>query len=298
VSWLVTVAAAALLGLGFAVQQHAARLAGAPDHPVRLVARLAHRPVWLAGIAAMVAGQLLSAWALGHWRLTFVEPVLALNLVFALGVAVPLSGLWLRWPELVGAALLCGGVTAFTLAGGQHRTGPGHDSGGSWVAAAAVAGLVLLLVWRGWRRPAYPRATMVGAAAGLVFGIQDALTRHVVRLLDAARWTVLLVDWAPYALLVAAVVGIVLMQSAFGSASLRASLPAVTAAEPVAGVVLGVAVFGDPLPGTAAGLGVVAAGFAAMVTGVLLVGRARALAGPHGADRPADQPADRMGRRR
>jgi drug/metabolite transporter (DMT)-like permease len=281
VRWLVTVAAAALLGLGFAVQQHAARREAAPDHPVRLVRRLLHRPRWLAGIGAMVAGQLLSGWALGRWRLTFVEPVLALNLVFALAVAALLSGLSLGWPELLGAVLLCAGVAAFTLPGGQRRIGAGHGGGDSWLAAAVVAGLALLLVWQGWRREPYPRATMVGAAAGFVFGIQDALTRHVVRLLTAGRWTLLAAEWAPYALVAAAVVGIVLMQSAFGSASLRASLPAVTAAEPVAGMMLGVAVFGDPLPGTAVQLGVAAGGLAAMVAGVLLVGRAPALVGPH-----------------
>jgi drug/metabolite transporter (DMT)-like permease len=281
VRWIVTVAAAALLGAGFALQQRAAARGPAPDHPVRLVARLLHRPMWLAGIGAMIAGQLLSAWALGHWRLTFVEPVLATNLVFALVLAVVLSQQSLRVPEVVGALLLCAGVVAFTLPRGTYRQAVAAGPSGTWVAAGAVAGLAALLVLRGWRRAPYPRAALVGAAAGLVFGIQDALTRDAVRLLTGPSWWSALAGPTPYVLLAVAVTGILLMQSAFGSAPLRASLAPITAAEPVAGMALGVLVFGDRLPATAAAITTELLGLAAMFAGVILVSRSRALTGHH-----------------
>jgi hypothetical protein len=53
-------AAAVLLGLGFVLQQHAARQA--PPEDVlswRLFADLIGKPGWLVGIAAMVSGQVL-----------------------------------------------------------------------------------------------------------------------------------------------------------------------------------------------------------------------------------------------
>jgi drug/metabolite transporter (DMT)-like permease len=281
VRWLVTVAAAALLGAGFALQQRAAQRGPAPTHPVRLLFRLLQRPKWLAGIAAMVAGQLLSAWALGQWQLTFVEPVLATNLVFALVFAVVLSGQSLRPPEVLGALLLCGGVVAFTLPRGTYRQAVAAGPVGAWVAAGAVAALAALLVWRGWRLSPYPRAALVGTAAGLVFGIQDALTRDVMRLFIGPRWWEALTGPTPYLLLAVAITGILLMQSAFGSAPLRASLAPITAAEPVAGMALGVLVFGDPLPATATAITIEAFGLSGILLGLVMVSRSRALTGHH-----------------
>ncbi len=64
------------------------------------------------------------------------------------------------------------------------------------------------------------------------------------------------------------------MQNAFNAAPLKASLPAVTAAEPTAGIVLGVVVFGDSVHITPWLLAWQAASLAAMVAGVILVARA------------------------
>src|SRR5262249_16789945 len=54
-------AAAALLAVGFVLQQHEAAAASGPLLRPGLLLALAHRPVWLGGVGAMVAGQLLSA---------------------------------------------------------------------------------------------------------------------------------------------------------------------------------------------------------------------------------------------
>jgi hypothetical protein len=69
-------------------------------------------------------------------------------------------------------------------------------------------------------------------------------------------------------------VGLWLMQNAFNAAPLHASLPAVTAAEPAAGIVLGVVVFGDVVHVSTWLLALQAASIAAIVGGVILVARA------------------------
>lgn len=278
VGWLVTLGAAVWLGFGFVLQQRAAEAQADVYHPVRLIFELVRQPSWVVGIACMVCGQALSAWALGHWDLTFVEPVLSLNVVFALLLAIPLAAQWLRWREVLGVLLLVAGVSVFTVVSRADGAVPAHQrSDRNWLAAAVIAGLALALVRWGWRRPAYERATVVGAAAGLIFGIQDALTRRVVRLVTGDRLVHMLTSWPVYGLLAAAVIGILLMQDAFGSAPLRASLPALTAAEPIAGIVLGVLVFGDAFRLGAAALAGEVAALAAMVAGVVLVGRAPVL---------------------
>jgi hypothetical protein len=125
------------------------------------------------------------------------------------------------------------------------------------------------------------RATLTGIAAGLVFGIQDALTRQTLAILQGHSYSVavLFSGWLPYALAGAGVVGIWLMQNAFSSARLRASLPAIAAGEPVAGIALGIVVFGDRVQISAGMLAIEAGGIAALIIGVVAVARSSAFTG-------------------
>ena len=119
---VIALAAAMLLGVGFVLQQHAAEQAPkAYFLRLRLITDLLHRPRWLVGLAVMIAGQLCSAWAVGHLDLSLAEPLLATNLIFALALAVPLSRQQLRATEIIGAVLLSGGVAALSLARSPER---------------------------------------------------------------------------------------------------------------------------------------------------------------------------------
>ena len=274
----ITLIAAMLAGTGFVLQQHAAEQAPQSYFlRLRLITTLLHRPRWLAGVAVMAAGQLLSAWAIGHIALSLAEPLLTSSLVFALALAVPLSGQRLRAAEMLGAVLLCAGVAALSLA---RSAGPPAESFGSfaaWPAAAGIAAVAGAFLVAGLRRTGQQRATLTGAAAGLIFGISDALTRQVVETLDNHSVLALLTGWPVYALAVASLAGFWVMESAFSAAPLHASLPAITAAEPVAGILLGVVVFGDVVHVSPGMLALQAAGLAALVLGVVLVARAPVL---------------------
>ena len=67
------------------------------------------------------------------------------------------------------------------------------------------------------------------------------------------------------------------MQNAFSAGPLQASLPAISAGEPLVGILLGILVFGDRIQITPGELAIQAGGIAALVVGVILVGRAPAL---------------------
>jgi hypothetical protein len=118
---------------------------------------------------------------------------------------------------------------------------------------------------------------LTGAAAGLVFGIQDALTRQTLEILGSNGVAAMFTTWAPYALVGAGGIGIWLMQSAFNSGPLQHSLPAIAAGEPLVGLLLGVLVFGDRIQISTGELALQAGGIAALVAGVIIVGRAPAL---------------------
>jgi drug/metabolite transporter (DMT)-like permease len=280
-------AAALLIGVGLVLQQHVAeQVPNAYFLRLRLIAELLRQRRWLAGLVIMVAGEILSAWVFGHLDLSIAEPLLATDLLFALVLAVPLAGERLRRSEILGALLLAGGVTALSVSRSVQAQEVHFGSAAYWPAAAGIGLIALLLVRAGRRRSGVQRATLTGTASGLIFGISDALTRSTLQIVDARGVLAVATTWPAYALAAASLLAVWLMESAFNAAPLHASLPAITAAEPVVGIFLGVLVFGDVIrvsPGT---LALQAAGIAALVAGVILVARAPVLSGlRHG--RPA-----------
>jgi hypothetical protein len=279
VEYVFSVVAAALLGAGFVLQQDAAQRAPKAHFlRIQLLGDLLRRPRWLAGVAIMVAGELLSAWVIGHIVLSLAEPLLATNLLFALVLAGPLSGQAVHRSEVFGALILMGGVTALSLARSVRAPAVYVGSYAYWpIAGAVVVFVAAVFAELGRRRSADQRALLTGISAGLVFGIADALTRRTVQLLDTRHLSVLLTSWPAYALVAVSVVGLWLMESAFNAAPLHTSLPGITAAEPVSGIVLGIVVFRDSVdisPGT---LALEAFGIVALLVGVVMVARSKAL---------------------
>ena len=275
-----TLLAALLIGTGFVLQQNAA--AREPDSrflSLRLMTDLLRTPRWLAGIGCMVGGQILAAWSIGHLELSFVEPLLTTNLIFALVLAVPLAHASIRLSEVAGALVLCLGVALLSASHVAKPIGLSFGSVSHWPAAAVIAAIAFACVHTGRRRSHRMKAMLTGAGAGLVFGIQDALTRQTLGTLQSSGISALFTTWAPYALVGAGATGIWLMQSAFSAGPLQVSLPAISAGEPLVGILLGVLIFGDRIQVSAGMLAMQACGIAALILGVIGVARAPALSG-------------------
>ncbi|MFI9153401.1 DMT family transporter [Streptomyces sp. NPDC053367] len=270
---LLAVGAACCLGFGFVLQQQAAQRAPLGDFlSPRLLLDLMRVPRWLGGIALMVVGMALGAVALGQGEISFVEPLLATNLLFALALSRRSSRQPLGRQGWAGLALLAGGVTAFIVAGEPRGGSVVADPLRPWLIIGPMIGLALLLT-------AYAKRTRLGSAplllalaAGLLYGVQDALTRVSGERFSAGGFAELLTGWQPYAVLLLGISGLLLVQSAFETASLRASLPALTAAQPLAGIICGVGFLGDRLRTDTGALAWEAAGLAAVVTGIVLLG--------------------------
>ena len=245
----------------------------------------------------MVAGELLSAWVVGHMVLSLYEPLLATNLLFALLLAVPLSGQRLHKAEVAGALILVAGVTTLSLASSVRAPAVHVGSPAYWpFAAGAVVSLAAVFAELGRRRSDDQRAILTGISAGLVLGIADALTRRAVQMLDTGQLTPLLASWPGYAAIAVSVIGLWLMESAFNAAPLRASLPAITAAEPVAGMALGVVVFRASVHVSAGTIALEAFGLLALLIGVIMVARAPALARLRSLHPPRHSPRGQPGR--
>lgn len=270
---LLALAAACFIGIGFVAQQHTAYREPLDEMlRVRLLTHLIRQPVWLFGIAAMICGQVLGAVALDESDLGRVEPLLATNLIFALVFAhaayrEPVSReVWL------GGLLVTAGAVIF-LAFGQPHGGqtPGPTSP-RWLAAAVVLGIAGTLVAVAGPCSLRAKAMLLAASAGMLYGVQDALTRGSLLMFGAgvrsALWT-----WQPYALVGIAVLSLLLEQSAFDAAPIGFSLPATTAAEPVVGIVLGIYVFAERLRLSVPALAAEVGGLVIMVIGIAVLGR-------------------------
>ncbi|MEU6810790.1 DMT family transporter [Streptomyces sp. NPDC046831] len=270
---ILAVSAACCMGLGFVYQQNAARQAPLGDFlSPRLLLDLVRVPRWLGGTGLMVAGMALGAVALSRGEVSLVEPLLATNLLFALALSRRQTRQPLGGRGWTGLALLAGGVTAFILAG-QPRAGSAVTSPlRHWLIMGMMLGLALLLTAWAKRSRLSGGAVPAALAAGLLYGVQDALTRVSGQRFSAGGWSGLLTCWQPYGVLVLGACGLLLVQSAFEAAPLRVSLPALTAAEPLAGIGCGVGFLGDRLRTGAGALAWEAAGLAAVVAGIVLLG--------------------------
>jgi drug/metabolite transporter (DMT)-like permease len=282
--FVVGVLAALSLGLGYVLQQRVAATAPLTELlTFRLLLDLMHRRLWWAGIGAMVVGQLLAAVALQMASVALVEPLLSANLLFALGIAAAMSGQRIRWYEIVGALLLSASLGVFIAVGNPHSSpAPAPNNAVIVLAVCAVIGAVVVLVGIGkGQGHLVTESVLLATSAGLLYGLQDAATRSTLLAADNHGITSIFFNPWAYIVVGAAVIGILLSQSAFKAARLDYSLPPIAAAEPIAGIALGVTVLGDVISLTFVGVIVELACLLAMVAGVALIGRGPSLAGHH-----------------
>ncbi|MEU8979646.1 DMT family transporter [Streptomyces sp. NPDC048309] len=270
---ILAVSAACCLGFGFVLQQNVASHAPLSDFlSPRLLLDLIRVPRWLGGIGLMVCGMVLGAIALGKGEISLVEPLLATNLLFALALSRHQTKQPLGRQGWTGLVLLAGGVSAFIVAGQPQGGDAVADPLRHWLIIGVMVGLALLLTTYAKRSRLSAGPVLLSLAAGLLYGVQDALTRVSGQRFGAGGWSELLTGWQPYAVLVLGVTGLVLVQSAFETAPLRMSLPALTAAQPLAGILCGVGFLGDQLRTDVGALTWQAAGLAGVVVGIVLLG--------------------------
>jgi hypothetical protein len=214
---------------------------------VRLVLRLARRPVWLAGLGADALGYGLQAVALGVGELLVVQPALTSGILFALPAGAWWSGRRLGRADFAWACALAVGLAVFLMLAG---TDGGRDfaSTDAWVVCAAITTPVLAACMVvGTRAHGTRRAVLFAFTAGTIFGITAALTKASVVLLDR-HGAGALTHWEPYALLILGALGFVVNQRAFQAGSLTASLPTLTVVEPIVAAVIGITMLHEALP--------------------------------------------------
>jgi drug/metabolite transporter (DMT)-like permease len=271
--YLLVTIAALVVAVGEVIQQRSAAQAP-PEHnlSIRLLLWLLHRPQWLAGLAASTVGNIIFATAVGRGNLALVEAVFVVRLLFA----VILAALWGRHRvparDLLGSLAINAGLIAFLLAGHPSKGHSGQVPDLRWLiggGGVVIAALVLTALAR--RSSPVPKAALLGVGAGLLFGLQASLTQSALRMLSHDGVVALLASWHGYAVATVAVVGMLLMQSAFEAAPLTASYPGVVTAELISGIIIGIVVLGGAVRLGPTHLAIVVSGLLVMIAGIYLL---------------------------
>lgn len=271
--YLLAVVAGLIVAVGEVVQQRSAAQAP-PEHSlsIRLLVWLVRQPRWLAGLVASVAGNAVFATAVGRGSVALVEAVFVVRLLFA----VVIAALWgrRRVParDLLGSLGITVGLVAFLLAGHPSKGSSSQVPDLRWLiggGGVVVVTLVLTAVAR--RALPVPKAAMLGVGGGMLFGLQASLTQSALWVLHREGVVGLLATWNGYAVAAVALLGMLLMQSAFEAAPLTASYPGDVTAELISGVLIGIVVLGGSVrlasPYLAVGIG----GLLVMIAGIYLL---------------------------
>ena len=221
---------------------------------LRLILRLARRPVWLLGIASMIAGFLFQLTALRYGALALVQPILALELLLVFGY-MAFAGrkqVRIKHRDWVAAAAMSAGIAVF-LRLASPSGGRLHAPGGSWMLAGLITfGVVLVAVAAaaglGHRRGASAtrRAALLGSATGVAWGFVAAVIKELSSHLGGGMGAVVS-TWSLYVLLAVGAATMLLASQALAAGPLAASQPGFTVLDPLAAALLGVFLFSEHL---------------------------------------------------
>jgi drug/metabolite transporter (DMT)-like permease len=271
---VLAVVAAFLFALGLVLQEKSASTLPAEAVGKGFLVTLARQPLWLLGLAAQGAGFVAQAIALGIGRMVIVQPLLILSIVFALPLGRALEGRHIKRNEWIGAALVTGGLAALLI---TSKTDEGSDdaSFARWalVGGAACGVAVALFVLATGRGPAV-RASFLGIAGGVLFGLGAALTKTVVTDLDEG-FVAVVSDWHLYALILVSIAAFWLEQAALQTGALAAAVSTTMSFDALSSLLFGIVIFDEALQETAFGYVLSGVSLGAAILGLVLIARAK-----------------------
>jgi drug/metabolite transporter (DMT)-like permease len=262
--------AAFCFALGSLIQQGAARQIHGRALRLGLLVALARNRRWLGGLALAVFSFGVQAAALAFGPLALVQPLATLDVLFALPLIAHLNRRPLTRRSITGGVCVAAGMATF-IAVSPPTNGVGVPPFTAWIPAlAGIGALTALGGLAALRARGAPRVILLAAAAAVIYGLLDALTKSTVDMLPA-RGLGVITTWEPYALAVAGLLGGLFGQSAFNAGPLSLSLPVIDTVEPTAAVVLAAVVFHESLAHSPWQLALQLAGAATAVTGIALL---------------------------
>lgn len=260
--------AAFAFAAGTVLQQRGTLQAPAGSGDARFLVQILREPIWLCGASLQALGWVLQAAALDRGPLVVVQALTTLSLVIALPLGVRLTNQRVGRTEVIAAVAVVAGIVVF-LSAGAPASGDPHPSAVEWWTAGLLSVLVVGgIAWAGLRRDGAWRAALFGGAAGVGFALQAAVTKVFVGELGNGV-SALLTTWSTYVLILSALAGFVLQQSALKTGVLAPAMAASNASTLVFSAVFGIVVFDERLARGGGRIALAIVGLAIAVVGVI-----------------------------
>lgn len=247
----ITVLSAILAGACFAsagiLQQHvaSARPPGESMSP-RLLADLARQPLWLAGIALAFLSYGFESLALAFGPLSVVQAIMVCELIFSVPLSARLHHAPLDSRSWVATVAVAVGLAVAIVAASPEEGDPAASTAGWLLVVAAAGGLALIALVVHRYLHGVARASLLAVAGAAVMGTQSALLAVTIVNLQQG-FIAVITAWHTYLLIIASIVGLLLIQSAFQEGPLAASVPVLDTVEPAVAITIGVALFGETI---------------------------------------------------
>ena len=238
--------------VGFLFKHRGACAAPAVDvrHPLRTAKSLFRSKLFAIGMAIATGAWLFHVAAMSMAPLSLVQAVLAGGVVLLAVLAERVFGLKIGFRQWLGLGLTAIGLI---LLGVTLPAAHGADSRFSLAGmisfeAALIVGGTLLIMGPRMGAPRHHHGYMLGAAAGILFGVSDIAIKAMSGLLGTHGVMGLVTPW----MLIAVIASIVAFYASAKGLQDGEAVPVIavtgTAAN-ISGIVGGIIVFGDPLSG-------------------------------------------------
>jgi drug/metabolite transporter (DMT)-like permease len=267
---------------------------------VKLILDLLGQPLWLVGVASMIAGFIFQLVALHLGSLALVQPIIAMELLFVFGYMAVLGSRRVARRDWVACAAMAVGLGVFLFVA-DPSGGRVHTSGESWwlagVAACGAAVILTASAYVPWRRGTTPsparRAATLGAAAGLAWGFVAAVIKELSSHISGG-WGAVFSNWSPYVLILVGAASMLLAAHALQAGPLPASQPGFTIIDPLVASLLGVLIFREHLRVGPVHLGVEVVALTSIVAGVIAISHSQLIQGEPEAAGPPPEKGDIM----
>jgi hypothetical protein len=215
---------------------------------VSLLADLVKRRVWLAGIGMVIVAAVAQAAALATGPIALVQPIFIIELPVTLVLAALAYHDRAALRQLPWAAIaLTTAALGAGLAVAQPTGAVDSAQNTSWVIVlVATAIFEAALITAATRTRGEPRAALLGLAAACGYALTAALMKNAVADLDDGA-VAFFTNWHIYAVALAGVGSLFLLQNALQAGSLVASQPMLTVGDALISITLGVTLFSEQL---------------------------------------------------
>jgi len=257
--------------LGFLYKHRGACAAPTVDirHPLRTVRSLFKSKWFAIGMGVAVLAWILHVAAMAFAPLSVVQAVLSTGIVMMAVMAERLFGYEVGLRQWIGVAMTALGLL---LLGVTLPHAPGEHSSFSLPAMVAFeVGMLalgaLLITGKHLGAPDHHHGVMLGAAAGILFGVSDVAIKALTGMDPGS---ILTSPWLAVTVL-ASIVAFYASARGLQDGEAVPVIAATSTAANVSAILGGIIVFGDPLPGDVLGLMIQGAAFALVIVAAVLV---------------------------